>query len=196
MGKERWRQHQETVSRFWDRVSAYLGSLDVPLLKVYQDGLPADGDAGRRIVVEAAQRGSRNYQLILALLTRGAKLCRTEDPVLLRQEQQNLLSLLRADPVDAGEIAAYRAQRERLAEERDQHIAGTISTTLQEGETGVLFVGAYHQIVPRLDKDIGVETVLAPERAQTYFQELLEGQDDARLQELAAGLLESLPQIS
>ena len=71
-GTARWTAHTETLCCYWAEVAVFLQSLDARQLKLYQDGLPAGGLVGRAIVEEAARRGSRNYQLLLDLIGRGA----------------------------------------------------------------------------------------------------------------------------
>lgn len=186
-GEGRWAAHKETVNRFWDSVGSYLRSLDSGKLRVYQDGLAADGETGRRIVEEAARLGSRNYQLVLELLRGGAHLRKTEDPRLLLQERENVARAMRGDlGSQAGQEAEqYRRERERLAEERDRFIAGTINTTLKEGEVGVLFIGAFHNLLPHLAADISVVLLKSPEKLRAYVGELLLERDERRLGELA-----------
>jgi hypothetical protein len=186
-GEGRWAVHQETVNKFWESVAAYLRSLDPRCLRVYQDGLAAAGELGRRVVQEAAKRGSPNYQLVLEMLDGGAELRQTEDPLLLTLERENILAGLAPGATDQEGPAArrYREQRDRLTEERDSFIAGTIGATLREGEVGVLFLGAYHQVASYLAADISVQMVKDPEGVCLYLEELFLGHDDARLRELA-----------
>ncbi|MBI2871847.1 MAG: hypothetical protein HYY00_01485 [Chloroflexi bacterium] len=172
-GEWRWTLHQETVGGFWDEVAAYLRSFAPHRLKVYQDGLAADGEMGRRIVEEAARRGSRNYRLVLDMLHRGAELRKTEDPTLLLLERE---SILRPSP---------DSERLGLMHQRDGFIAETIGATLKEGEVGVLFIGASHDVASRLAPDISVEMVKDPEQVQVYFNELLRGREDSELEKLA-----------
>lgn len=189
VGLRRWRLHEETVSRFWDSVGSYLCSLDARRLKIYQDGLPADGEVGRRVVEEAARRGSQNYQLVLNLLSRGAELRKTEDPVLLWQERQDLLEQVQQQAVGLRDIERYRQRRDQLIEARDSSIARAINTTLKVGETGLLFIGAYHNVASHLDGDLSVEFLRDPSLVRAYFQALFLGQDDRGLAELAQSLV-------
>jgi len=179
-GERRWVLHRETVGKFWGRVAAYLRSFDPYQLRVYQDGLAADGVMGRRIVEEAARRGSKNYQLVLELLKGGAELRKTEDPALLLQEREVIVAHLQ-ESLDADQ---YRIQSDRLMGERDKLIAETVRATLKEGEVGVLFIGAHHNVASRLAGDISVEEVKDPGQVRTYFEELFLGHDEVRLKEL------------
>ena len=186
-GNRRWKIHKDTVRGFWESIGTYLLSLDPRRLRVYQDGLAADGEVGRRIVNEAASRGSKNYQLVLDLLDRGAALRKTEDALLLLREYENIFA--RAQQGSAGEqpwdIRRDREQDDLLTEERDRFIADTIAATLREGELGVLFIGAYHHVISRLAADISVDMVKNREKVSAYFDELVRGRDDKTLEELA-----------
>lgn len=176
-GEGRWVLHRDTVRRFWESVGNYLCRFDPCTMRVYQDGLAVDGVVGRHIVEEGAGRGSRNYQLVLELLNQGARLQATEDLALLLEE---LARLGRGE-----DPAASPERREHLLEKRDTHIAHVINSTLEEGELGVLFIGAGHDVGARLAHDIGVESFKNPEKIRQYIQELLLGSDARKLKALA-----------
>ncbi len=80
-GEERWAKHKETVAKFWESIADYFATIDASNLKIYQDGLPADGELGRKTIEEGARRGSKNLQLILNLMQKGAEIRKTEDPL-------------------------------------------------------------------------------------------------------------------
>lgn len=185
-GEGRWAVHRGSLCRFWEQVAAYLGTFEPRRLKVYQDGLPSDGSVGRRIVEEAAERGSENYRLVLELLNRGAELRRTEDPQLLLQEHQHLLGLLgQAAGGQGWDAQQYRSQRNRLLKARDGFIARTIDATLKEGEVGVLFMGAEHRVASGLPADIAVEVVKDPKKVRAYVAALFGGGDERAFARLA-----------
>ena len=186
-GKRRWAMHTVVVRRFWESIASCLDGFDANLVKVYQDGMAADGETGRRVTEKAAERGSINYQLIRDLVRRGAELRKTEDPVLLLQEHEGIRTAVvqNSAPQDQQTAEPRRLQRNRLMEQRDEFIAATVSATLREGELGVLFLGASHNVVSRLARDIRVQAIKDPELVRAYFAELLAGHDDRRLEKLA-----------
>jgi len=186
-GERRWAKHKETVTKFWENLTHYFDSLDATNLKIYQDGLLADGELGRRIIEEGARRGSINHQLILKLVKRGAEIRKTEDPSLLKKEYKYITKLAQSkSAVEKAQVyVGYKLRKGRLMEERDRFIAGTINETLKEGEVGVLFIGSYHDVVPYLSKDIAVEQVKERERVNAYFEELTSRRDDKRFEQLA-----------
>jgi len=182
-GEKRWAEHKETVTKFWRSVADYLLSLDAAGLKIYQDGLAADGELARRIVEEAAKRGSMNHQVILQLLNKGAEVRKTEDASLLIEE----LRLAReesgaANIPNPGDLSFSKAC---LTEERDRFIAKTIDETLKLGEKAVLFIGAYHNVHLYLPRDITVEYLKERERVKAYFEEFISGGKGRGFQELA-----------
>ena len=187
LGEQRWRNHLETVDRFWKGVAAFFASLEPHRLVVYQDGLAAEGDLGRRVVEEAARRGSRNYALVLDLLKRGAALRKTEDPRLVLQEREALRPWTGAEAGDPQRRQPSQ-EGERLLEQRDEYIAGAINATLQEHERGVLFLGAHHNVAPSLARDIRVVEVRARAQVVEYFTALLQGRNEAQLEALARRL--------
>lgn len=163
-GADRWARHQEVLRRFWQEVEGCLRAFDPRCLVLYQDGLPAEGEAGRRIVQVAASRGSANYQLLLRLLAEGARLVQTEAPELLLEEYARMVS---------SGCGGDQGESERLLERRDDFIAATINRTLGEHEVGLLFIGARHEVGPRLARDIAVTMVKDPQKVQGYVAAVL-----------------------
>jgi len=119
--------------------------LDLKRVNLYQDSLPVCGHE-RALVHEMAIQGSRNHQLLEALADSGALLVGTESPSLLLDEYKLIQSQDRTD-----------AQAAALLDARDQFIAGRIDATLEQGRTGILFIGALHQAAKFLPKRISVE---------------------------------------
>jgi len=186
-GEERWAKHKDSVVKFWESIADYFATVDTSTLKIYQDGLPADGALGRKIVEEAAKRGSKNHQIILSLMARGAEISKTEDPSLLQEEYEYITRLTRSRSIPEKTIASarYKLRKNQLTKERDKFVAKTIDETLKEGETGVLFMGSYHNIFPYLPKDIVVKQLKNREKINAYFRELVSGGDGERFEQLA-----------
>lgn len=178
-GEERWAKHRDVVGQFWQRITDYVLSLEPTSLRIYQDGLAADGEAGLKIIEEAARRGNPNYGLILELVRHRAVFRKTEDVTLLLSEWQNLLQAIglgekaTADGATTRDPKAYQSKGKLLLKARDQFIARTINETLAEGERGILFLGAYHDVRPYLARDIVVEEVKRISKVRAYFQALL-----------------------
>lgn len=192
LGERRWARHRETVDAFWKTIDGFLASLDARTLKVYQDGLAAEGELGRKVVQEAARRGSNNHRILLALVKRGAEIRKTEDVGLLLEEGRHLLETTKggSEGRASSDRVEYHQEQYRLTHRRDSFVAERINETLKQGENGILFMGADHDVLSRLAEDIGVVSVKEREKVRAYFQELLLGHDEEKL-ELLAGYLAS-----
>jgi hypothetical protein len=170
IGQELWQEHKEIISHFWDSIAQFLDSLGVDGFKVYQDGLVADGADGLRIVREGTSQGSRNYEIIGRLLERGAVLVKTEDLALVRQEHAYITKVAQSQSLREREAAAlrYKLAQGKLLKQRDDFIAKRIGETLGEDETGILFIGAYHDILPKLPDDIQVIQIKDAAKVREY----------------------------
>ena len=192
-GKERWEKHKQTVIVFWDVIEGFFRKLDAGNLKIYQDGLMAGGDLGRRIVEEGAKKGSRNYQIVGDLMKRGAEIRKTEDVELLKEELNQILRIAQSSSAWEKTVAhiGKEVDRETLLEKRDRFIAKTINETLEDGGSGVLFIGAFHNVVSMFAKDIKVQEVKSRKKVKTYFDLLISGGNDKKFEELAEYLVQS-----
>lgn len=161
LGETRWLENQRKIEKFWQELEAEVDGLglDMSKLHIYQDGLPCAGELGERIVRETAAKGSRNYQIVQKLMDKGARIEATEKVELLRREYGFIKALLEAR-TDAERRTAeeqYTCAKDSLLAERDQFIAEAIDATLKDDETGLLFIGASHNVLPKIAKDIEVK---------------------------------------
>ena len=159
-GKTSWSRREDVVKALWGDIEANLDALhlDARKTRVYQDGLPICGFE-ERIVRELANAGSSNHQVILKLLDRGATLMGTEDSQLLVEEYEMQKQRL-AQAADNTPTRKEQGNRgDRLLEARDRFIAKRIDQTLQDGEVGLLFLGALHRLDTLKAADIRVETL-------------------------------------
>ena len=196
---ELWQRHKEIVSSFWDSIGRFLDALDVNGFKVYQDGLVADGEEGLRIVRESVSQGSKNYEIVGRLLERGAVLVKTESLSLVKQEYNYITKMTRSKSFKEREVAAlrYKLARGKLLKQRDEFIAGRINETLAEGETGILFIGAYHDVVHRLAPDIRVGQVKEVAKFKEYHKSLINTKrHDQQHQELGEYLVSPVSSVS
>ena len=163
IGRQRWEDNQRRIEKFWEEVEVEVDRLGLELdkVRIYQDGLPCAGELGERIVRETAEKGSKNYQIIRKLMDRRARIEATESPEFLRQEYSYIKAILEAktDQERAEAATKYDQVKDRLMEGRDTFIAQNISLTLQDGETGLLFIGASHNVIPKIAKDIDVKSL-------------------------------------
>ncbi len=168
-GADKWREHLNVADELWNEIRMRLErlNLDYKKVKLFQDGLPKSGKE-MDIVRELGEKGSANYKLLLNLIEKGAQLIGTEDPQLLIREYNHVKDILKPVPEGSnrGETAVedgserlekYREIGALLLSERDSYIAGRINESLEEGETGVLFIGIAHKVDKRLPEDIKTE---------------------------------------
>lgn len=174
LGQELWEKHRRTVEGFWDVVSHYFDSIDVKGMKIYQDGMVAEDEVGKKIAEDTAKAGSKNYQLILKLLDRGAVLIKTEDFKLVKKEYDGLHAIMQAGSITQKIIAfiKYKLVKTLLLNKRDAFIVKKIDQTLKNGEKAILFIGAFHNIKKRLPKDIWITEIKDTDKVKKY-QKLL-----------------------
>jgi hypothetical protein len=160
IGKEKWEENQRRIQEFWNELEKELFELKLDLehTKIYQDGLPCGGEIGMKIVHITAKLGSQNYRLIEKLVENNAEIIATENPELLIEERNLLIDIYNSSTPEEKEKAKqrYEVRKKTLLQERDEYIASRINNTLQIGETGILFIGAEHNVITSLAQDIEV----------------------------------------
>lgn len=170
LGQDLWELHRKTVDGFWDAISNYFDSIDVSEVKIYQDGMVADGKLCQEIVEAGIKSGSKNYELVSRLIKRSATLVKTEDFKLVKEERDRLVSMTEAKSVIKKLLAfiKYKSVKNRLLNKRDKFIAKRITETLNQGERGIIFIGAYHNIKKRLPKDIQIREIKDIQKVREY----------------------------
>ena len=176
LGKDVWEKHIKTIDGFWDAILHYFYSIFEPdmKMKIYQDGMVADGEIGMKIVEQGIKSGSKNYELISMLITKGGVLVKTEDFQLVKKELDSFISLTKANSVLQKLIALlkYNLIKNILLNQRDKLIAKRIDDTLETDEIGIIFIGAFHKIKKKLPKDIQVIELKEISKVREY-QKLL-----------------------
>ena len=166
LGKLAWERNNNRVEAFWEHIEDTIDGLQLPYqrARLYQDGLPVCGHE-LEIVADMGKVGSRNYLLLLKLKEKGATLMGTESAELLVEEYQLANEVFRRQRPQGGAARAksnLQALENSLLQRRDQFMGRRISSTLQPGETGLIFLGMLHAIEPWLAKDIRVIRPLRP----------------------------------
>jgi len=77
---------------------------------------------------------------------------------LVQREYNYITKIISAKTNREKETAAlrYKLAQRKLIVDRDSYIAKTIDATLTERHRGVLFIGAYHQVLAKLQADIRI----------------------------------------
>ena len=183
VGEKAWDEHRDTILGFWGSVARYFDSLEINEIKIYQDGLVMDGDVGSKVVSDGVKRGSKNYEIVSKLIDRGARLVGTEDFALVKREYDYLIRIANAKGKIKKIFAAlnYKIHKKKLLEERDKFIAQNIDRTLGAQETGILFLGADHEITSKLPKDIKVIELKERGKIKEYQSQFISGKDKDKL---------------
>jgi len=159
-GEDVWQKHIDTVNGYWDAIEYYFENIDIYIkgIKIYQDGMFVDGEMAMKIIEESIRAGSKNFEIVSKLINRGAILIKTEDYKMVKDEYDGLQSIIRSKNNIEKFIllCKYKASKHKFLNRRDKFIAGRIAETLGTEETGILFIGAYHNITKRLPKDITI----------------------------------------
>jgi hypothetical protein len=175
LGEDVWKGHLMTVEGFWDVITDYFASLNVTGMKIYQDGMVAEEEIGEKIVEESLKLGSRNYQLVSNLLKRGAILIKTEDFNLVKEERDRLIKIMQGKTVVEKLLGfiKYKLTKNILLNKRDKYIAQRINETLPEEQTGILFIGAYHNVKKWLPRNIQIKEIKIAQKVRDYQRLLL-----------------------
>ena len=182
-----WREHKWTIKRYWQEIDRLLQRKTFSNVLIFQDGLPEGGETAQAIIDKLAQTGSPNYQLLKRLTEKGAQIQKTEDPELLKQEYQltkdlaagkNLISTIFA-------FLKYKFRKNGLLSARDDYIAKQINQNLKEEETGICFLGAYHDVLSKLAGDIKIVLAKNPDKVKEYYQRLIHGETVGTINKLA-----------
>ncbi|MBM3242140.1 hypothetical protein FJZ31_38200 [Candidatus Poribacteria bacterium] len=177
--QQRWNRHRQKVDDLWTEITQQILNMFTPLnslpsvdhrlnygqVRIYQDGLPVCGHE-LDIVRDLASRGSKNHQLVVLLVEKGATLEGTEDAALLLEEynyikaisQPNFLvkKFGKTEAEIKRALEEYREKSRVLLQKRDDFIAARIDSTLKDGEVGILFIGVMHEVEKKLPDDIQV----------------------------------------
>jgi hypothetical protein len=151
---------------------------DLSGFKIYADGMP---NVNQSLVDLFLRENSYSptTTIIKMLQHRGATLLGTEDPRILNNLYM-LLSRVRQDVPDSAEL--FTQYRKSTVGPRDFSIAKRIDSSLQPGETGVLFIGMDHKVENYLNRNIKIilpgdifaglpEHLLATNAGYTYARE-------------------------
>jgi hypothetical protein len=162
-GADEWIRRFASVEAMWDGLHHKLGALALPWsrTRLFQDGLPVCGHE-RKIVEELATKGSHNHKILLALIEKGATLMGTERAELLVKEYRRIQRLVQVSREGApdGLLEELRREGDQSLRDRDAFIAERIDTSLEEGETGILFLGLLHRVDELLEGRFEVRHVI------------------------------------
>ncbi len=159
-------EYEAKVTGYWADIFRYLKNLpDVSGFKIYQDGLPDVAEDFVAGIVTETQ--TSNYEILRWLKEQGAKILGTEDPNLLHEEYESTTSIINQGGHSTIDDVIKRSL---LLEQRDDYIAQRIKDTLKPEETGLLFIGAAHNVARLLKNDC---QIIDPEINPHGFSEVM-----------------------
>jgi len=186
LGENRWQKHTETVNGYWASIESCFETSDffIKGIKIYQDGMFVDGEMAMKIIDEGIKSGSKNFEIVSKLIGRGCVLIRTEDFKMVKDEYDGLQSVLKSKTniKKLFLLFRYKILKPILLLRRDNFIAGRIAETLDKNETGILFIGAYHNIIKKLPKDITVIELKEIAKIRKYQKAIQSGSKIKTLQ--------------
>ena len=157
LGRTALKRKIDLINKMWNTIEQAIQSLNLPYKSVllFQDGLPVCGQEVS-IVTQLAKAGSRNHQLLLCMMEKGATIMGTESLELLMEEYELAKQMLIEKNIlkFSAVRTSQQAFSDSLLKKRDQFIASRINSTLLMGKTGILFWGMLHSVVNWLDNDI------------------------------------------
>lgn len=123
---------KEKTNEFWSYVNSRLTMFSGRIGKIYRDHVCKAGEEGLN---QIRSIDSENYKAAKNLFENGANLIATEDPILVG-ESESWAKMLKSPHSD---IIVLELLQQNLAE-RARHISNRINETLEDNETGVLFI--------------------------------------------------------
>jgi len=195
LGENVWQTHTDTVNAYWEAIESYFNNIEIYIrgIKIYQDGMFVDGEIAMKIIDAGIQSGSKNSEIVLNLIKRGATLIKTEDFKMVKDEYDGIQSILKAKTSirKIGYLLRYKFLKPVFLIRRDRFIAGRIAETLGRSETGILFIGAYHNVLKKLPGDITVIELKEIAKVRKY-QKTIQSDDKSKtllLEELTQYLI-------
>ena len=148
-GLAEWKRRKSVINHLWDRIEKKIEGmrLDYQKFRIFQDSLSTEMDI-EIIVKEMLEKGSRNYILINKMIIRGSRLMGTENSALLLEEYNRLHN-----------NNSHFSSAKELLDRRDRFIAQRIENTLLDGELGLLFIGADHNVSKFLSPYVQITTL-------------------------------------
>jgi len=163
LGDAAWQRREVMVEAMWQGLRDTLMALPLPAsgTRLYQDSLPICGHE-HEIVEDLANSGSRNHQLLRALMQRGAVLMGTENASLILAEYRRIQQLEQLSKQGGSAAAARLLEQEgqRLLRERDTFIARRIDDTLRDGELAIVLLGMLHRVDEHLAGKLTIRHVI------------------------------------
>ena len=187
LGENLSQKHTDTVNGYWEAIESYFENSDLYFkgIKLYQDGMFVDGEMAMKLIRDGVKSGSKNSEIVSNLINRGAIVVKTEDFKMVKDEYDGLQSVIKSK-ININkliQLLRYKILKPILLRRRDRFIAATINETLEQNETGILFIGAYHNVIKRLSKDITVVELKEVAKIRKY-QKMIQSRSNIEIDQL------------
>ena len=149
----------ELLQRYWSEVRDAVGNLERTLgqvTRIYHEMLFSEGDDGARLLESLNPQG---HGFIQAMCSAGASLVSTEERELV-EEHADWQRVLSIGPVSQKVVTVAIEGFQGTLQSRYEKIGERIQDTLQEGESGALFIRDDHRV--QFPSDIQVFYVAPP----------------------------------
>lgn len=187
LGENVWQKHTDTVIGYWEAIESYFENSDLYVkgIKIYQDGMFVDGDMAMKLIRDGIKSGSKNSKIVSDLISCGATLMKTEDFKMVKDEYDGLQSIMKSKTniQKLIQLLRYKMSKPIFLRRRDRFIAATIDETLEPNETGILFIGAYHNVMKNLPKDITVIELKEIAKIREY-QKTIQSRSKIKIEQL------------
>lgn len=187
LGENIWEKHTEAVIGYWEAIESYFENSDLYIkgIKIYQDGMFVDGEMAMKLIRDGVKSGSKNSAIVSNLISCGAILMKTEDFKMVKDEYDGLQSIMKSKTniQKLIQLLRYKLSKPIFLIRRDRFIANTIDETLEPNETGILFVGAYHNVMKNLPKDITVIELKEVAKIREY-QKTIQSRSKSKIEQL------------
>lgn len=159
------------TKKYWDMMEERLDreGLDYGKLKIFQEGA-FDGEESSRQLRDAMKKleslddeslekkfSYTNLTLLNKMLDKGARLMNTEDREVYK-EQVEVISRYGTRKISKSDLKKAEEEIDACTQKRDKKIAERINNDFRDG-TALLFVGAAHDPIRYLDKDIEIRKI-------------------------------------
>ncbi len=187
LGEKLSQKHTDTVNGYWEAIEYSFENIDFSFkgTKLYQDGMFVDGEIAMKLIGNGVKSGSKNSDIVSNLISQGAILVKTEDFNMVKDEYDGLQLILKSKSniKKLIQLVRHKILKPILLRRRDKFIAATIDKTLEKDETGIIFIGAYHNVIKRLPKDIRVIELKEVAKIRKY-QKAIQSRSKIRIDQL------------
>ena len=161
LGRQRWQENQKKIESFWLELEKEVEDLglDVEKLRIYQDGLPCAGALGSESCGRRQPKAAGTTRLCKSSWTGALRLRRRKASICSGKSTATSKPFWRPKRMKRDMGRKRDTIRSKISCWRSGIYSspGQLMPLLKEGETGLLFIGASHNVLPKIAGDIEVK---------------------------------------